>query len=65
MKSIALLAATAMMSCSLALAQESKPAAAEQKPAAAEPLGQGDVRMLDWLCRLAETGREDAREFLA
>ena len=37
MKSIALLAATALMSCSLALAQEQKPAAAEAaKPAAAE-----------------------------
>jgi hypothetical protein len=37
MKSIALLAATTMMSCSLALAQAQKPAAAETaKPAAAE-----------------------------
>jgi hypothetical protein len=36
MKSIALLAATAMMSCSLALAQEQKPAAETVKPAAAE-----------------------------
>jgi hypothetical protein len=37
MKSIALLAATAMMCCSLALAQERKPAAAAAaKPAAAQ-----------------------------
>jgi len=36
MKSIALLAATAMMSCTLALAQEQKPAAEAAKPTAAQ-----------------------------
>jgi len=73
MKSIALLAATALMSCSLALAQEKKPAAVEAakpaaaaaaKPAAAEapkPAAQETAKPAAQVAKPAVTGTKRVR----